>query len=291
MLCMFVLCMVAIFPSHNAKASTLSEILIKIEQLQNQVAELKAQLQSAVATSVSNTTTTYKETMFPRFVTSNITVLGTRNQDVVALQSFLTKQGYLSGSIDGVFGRQTEQGVKNFQTTNRLVVDGKVGTVTRTLINKKITEASYKIVTDRPLGDEDDAPGYPYRCEGSFKGESYVYYAEYDFEGQTSGPIILISNDEDFGNVTCVPLAALSDIGNNNEEEFSLTYTKAPETDTLSSKGSSVPELREIARYVCTSTDPGTISPEEFDVDFGDAPAPQSFTGSIDEATWTCNKK
>ncbi len=224
---MFVLCMVAIFPSHNAKASTLSEILIKIEQLQNQVAELKAQLQSAVATSVSNTTTTYKETMFPRFVTSNITVLGTRNQDVVALQSFLTKQGYLSGSIDGVFGRQTEQGVKNFQTTNRLVVDGKVGTVTRTLINKKITEASYKIVTDRPLGDEDDTPGYPYKCTYD-DGSDDAFDAEFE-----SGMPEVIRIKEFGVSYTCVALASLTDIGNGSEGSFLSYYTKAPKTDSF----------------------------------------------------------
>ncbi len=284
---MFVLCMVAIFPSHNAKASTLSEILIKIEQLQNQVAELKAQLQSAVATSVSNATITYKETMFPRFVTSNITVLGTRNEDVVALQSFLTKQGYLSGSIDGVFGRQTEQGVKNFQTTNRLVVDGKVGTVTRTLINKKITEASYKIVADRPVDDsDDDLPGYPYKCD---EGAGFVYWAEFEFEGGNPDSFVMV---EAGLTITCVALAALSDIGNDPVGSSLSSYINAPKIDTLSSKGlssSSVPKPRQSADYGCISAS-GLYT--EISVDFGEGnPAPSSFTSLSPTGTWLCNKK
>jgi len=55
---------------------------------------------------------------------------GSRGEDVVYLQQRLTAKGYGVGSIDGIFGARTLEGVKAFQAENNLVVDGIVGVKT-----------------------------------------------------------------------------------------------------------------------------------------------------------------
>ncbi|MGV0025863.1 peptidoglycan-binding domain-containing protein [Phormidesmis priestleyi] len=53
--------------------------------------------------------------------------LGSRGSAVSDLQSRLSAAGYYTGSIDGVFGPQTEAAVKQFQRERGLVADGVVG--------------------------------------------------------------------------------------------------------------------------------------------------------------------
>jgi len=52
---------------------------------------------------------------------------GLQGEDVRLLQSKLESLGYDVGPIDGIFGPQTEQAVREFQKDNDLVVDGIVG--------------------------------------------------------------------------------------------------------------------------------------------------------------------
>jgi len=56
--------------------------------------------------------------------------LGVKGEGVKELQSKLTALGYYKGSKDGDFGPATEQAVKNFQSRNKLTVDGVVGPAT-----------------------------------------------------------------------------------------------------------------------------------------------------------------
>lgn len=53
--------------------------------------------------------------------------LGSRGSDVMELQALLRKIGYNPGTIDGIFGRETEQAVIQFQRSNGLTPDGVVG--------------------------------------------------------------------------------------------------------------------------------------------------------------------
>ena len=52
---------------------------------------------------------------------------GSAGTTVTEIQKRLRSWGYYSGSIDGVYGSQTEAAVKYFQRTNGLAVDGQAG--------------------------------------------------------------------------------------------------------------------------------------------------------------------
>lgn len=57
---------------------------------------------------------------------------GSRGEEVKKIQTKLKNWGYYGGSIDGVYGWQTENAVKSFQRKNGLTVDGVAGTQTLT---------------------------------------------------------------------------------------------------------------------------------------------------------------
>lgn len=63
---------------------------------------------------------------------------GSFNSEVNQLQILLQKLGYYKGAIDGDFRDLTDQAVKQFQTKEGLVSDGKVGPKTRTVLNSLI---------------------------------------------------------------------------------------------------------------------------------------------------------
>ncbi|HOJ12037.1 MAG TPA: spore cortex-lytic enzyme [Clostridiales bacterium] len=52
---------------------------------------------------------------------------GSRGQEVINIQTRLKKWGYYKGDIDGIFGSQTYQAVRYFQSKNGLKVDGIAG--------------------------------------------------------------------------------------------------------------------------------------------------------------------
>lgn len=63
--------------------------------------------------------------------------LGSKGNEVTELQKYLNENGFGPISVDGVFGSQTENAVKKFQTANPpLKVDGIVGIMTRAQLNK-----------------------------------------------------------------------------------------------------------------------------------------------------------
>ncbi|HEY5591322.1 MAG TPA: peptidoglycan-binding protein [Paludibacter sp.] len=55
--------------------------------------------------------------------------------DVLALQTYLSTNGYDVGALDGVLGNKTKSAVIAFQTANGLIPDGVLGPKTRALIN------------------------------------------------------------------------------------------------------------------------------------------------------------
>ena len=55
---------------------------------------------------------------------------GSRGEEVRKIQTKLKNWGYYNGSVDGVYGWQTESAVRSFQKKNGLTVDGIAGTKT-----------------------------------------------------------------------------------------------------------------------------------------------------------------
>ena len=57
-------------------------------------------------------------------------LLGSRSSDVKTLQEMLNAKGYNAGSVDGIFGKNTQAAVIAFQNANGLAADGIVGKLT-----------------------------------------------------------------------------------------------------------------------------------------------------------------
>lgn len=73
---------------------------------------------------------------------------GCKGDNVVALQQWLKNKGFYSRSVDGEFGPYTEAAVKNFQVLSHIVVDGVVGSQTRSAM-------TYWTVPQKPASESD----------------------------------------------------------------------------------------------------------------------------------------
>ena len=74
--------------------------------------------------------------------------IGSRGQDVSKLQQALKDRGY-QVTVDGIYGTQTKEAVKQFQRDNGLVVDGIAGA--KTLAALKISTESTNTSSDAYL--------------------------------------------------------------------------------------------------------------------------------------------
>ncbi len=70
--------------------------------------------------------------------------LGSRGQEVTALQQNLLDLGFNPGPVDGIFGMLTEKGVKDFQWAHGLAVDGICGPITYDALKRADGETSRK---------------------------------------------------------------------------------------------------------------------------------------------------
>lgn len=61
---------------------------------------------------------------------SALSKMGSRGDEVVQIQQKLKDMGYYQGNVDGMYGYQTMNAVKEFQSDNSLSVDGIAGTQT-----------------------------------------------------------------------------------------------------------------------------------------------------------------
>jgi peptidoglycan hydrolase-like protein with peptidoglycan-binding domain len=82
---------------------------------------------TGLATFMPTTRPTPLPTAAPTATPSNVFRSGDRGESVRYVQERLKALGYLSGSVDGVFGNATEAALKNFQSNNGLSADGVVG--------------------------------------------------------------------------------------------------------------------------------------------------------------------
>ena len=83
--------------------------------------------------------------------------LGSSGQDVRSVQQKLKQLGFLKGTVDGDFGKATEEAVKAFQKQYGLEVDGKVGANTlaklqtaRATMKPAVTATPKKTATPKP---------------------------------------------------------------------------------------------------------------------------------------------
>ena len=82
---------------------------------------------------------------------------GDKNDNVKAVQQALIALGYLSGNADGIFGKNTETAVKEFQKANNLKDDGIAGAQTQSALFKKysaVSSAQGQTQTQAPLSSE-----------------------------------------------------------------------------------------------------------------------------------------
>ena len=64
---------------------------------------------------------------------------GSKGEAVSRLQQGLYQLGYDPGTVDGIFGPNTERAVREFQTNNGLGADGVVGPRTWTALEEAFT--------------------------------------------------------------------------------------------------------------------------------------------------------
>ncbi|MDD4600598.1 hypothetical protein SDC9_37322 [bioreactor metagenome] len=93
---------------------------------------------------------------------------GMRGDKVQAVQSMLSEKGFLSGTVDGIFGRQTLNAVKEFQRINGLVADGVVGYETYQYLSRVHDDPSrsgraLSVIASAYTAYDDGTTGYTYR--------------------------------------------------------------------------------------------------------------------------------
>lgn len=134
---------------------------------------------------------------------------------VKTLQTKLKNWGYYSGTVDGIFGSQTQSAVKYFQRVNGLYVDGVVGAKTAAALGMTLSSTSTGGSTSSGYSSSDtyllaklvnaEARGEPYTGQvavaavvlNRVKSSSFpntisgVIYQSYAFESVSNGQINL----------------------------------------------------------------------------------------------------
>ena len=78
---------------------------------------------------------------------------GARGDEVERFQQRLSDLGYLSGSVDGIYGKQTTQAVSAFQDLNGLTVTGTADAATQTAVFSAQAEALPESLSRDDEGD------------------------------------------------------------------------------------------------------------------------------------------
>lgn len=87
---------------------------------------------------------------------------GMRGKEVVTVQNYLIKNGFLSGKPDGIFGNKTLKAVKEFQKAAKLQTDGVVGEKTFSAL-KKYKGPKYQPEQPKPKQKhQNGVPAYRY---------------------------------------------------------------------------------------------------------------------------------
>ncbi|MBP3452654.1 MAG: spore cortex-lytic enzyme [Clostridia bacterium] len=95
---------------------------------------------------------------------------GSRGEQVRLIQQKLKNWGYFTGSVDGIFGRETYDAVTWFQRQNGLTVDGRVGSATAAAMGISLTGGSISAGTYR----EKEIELLSRLVNGEARGEPYI---------------------------------------------------------------------------------------------------------------------
>lgn len=107
---------------------------------------------------------------------------GTSGSEIRILQSELQSLGYSTGSLDGIYGRNTKAAVEAFQRDAHLSVDGIAGSQTQNALNKAYTRNK---TTEGILGRARSLLGVPYVWGGTTpSGFDCSGFTRYVFEKQ-----------------------------------------------------------------------------------------------------------
>ena len=99
---------------------------------------------------------------------------GSSGDDVIKLQKKLRNWGYYSGTVDGVYGAQTEEAVMYFQRKNGLTADGVVGAATAKALGMSLSGSSQSSGNSSGSSSSKGDTYLLAKCvHGEARGESY----------------------------------------------------------------------------------------------------------------------
>ncbi|WP_026477142.1 spore cortex-lytic enzyme [Alkaliphilus transvaalensis] len=98
---------------------------------------------------------------------------GSRGEEVREVQSRLTRWGYMEGAVDGVYGAETYRGVRNFQQSNGLTVDGVIGPQTRAALGMPTTTPTPTTPASEGVSRSDDVNLLARAIHSESRGEPY----------------------------------------------------------------------------------------------------------------------
>ena len=138
--------------------------------------------------------------------TSSILTIGSRGEDVRAIQQFLKNNSYSLGTIDGIYGLRTARAVSDFQIDNGLPVTGIVDAQTRAMLNSAgitiptpppTTQPSITVLS--PNGGETWTKGTTQTIQWNTIGIPYANNMTIRLRSMSTGQELLTSNSLNTG--------------------------------------------------------------------------------------------
>jgi|GEM_PF-2464319 len=147
-------------------------------------ANLSAQVSRATLSTTSDVVVEQEATVVPS--TSSTAVItslktGAESDAVRTLQQELTRLGYYTGAIDGLYGSGTTAAIRTFQSTNGLTADGAAGVNTLSLIdsgNARANVASEKSIETRVPSDPSSTDSSTSESEEETLGQISMWYGK-----------------------------------------------------------------------------------------------------------------
>jgi peptidoglycan hydrolase-like protein with peptidoglycan-binding domain len=160
---------------------------------------------------------------------------GSQNDDVLTLQNFLYRAGYLSAYPNGYYGYGTQAAVRSFQGDNGIRMTGTVGALTRDALNERLCDSDVS-----RFGNE----------EGSFSSGNTTYVSNYDpyvvvINAPKQNPALYSSPQADMRgpapipaiSIPTLPVSAASNVIVGSGASQGATYTSSIATPVYGANG------------------------------------------------------